>query len=32
MEKIHMYRILMGRLKERDHLEDLSIDEKCFSN
>jgi hypothetical protein len=25
-----LYNILMGRLKERDHLEDLGIDKKCF--
>jgi hypothetical protein len=30
MEKIHKYRILMGRLKERDHLEDLIIDKKML--
>jgi hypothetical protein len=30
MEKIHVYRILMGRLKERDHLEDHGIDEKMI--
>jgi hypothetical protein len=28
MVKIHVYRIFMGRLKERDHLEDLGVDEK----
>jgi hypothetical protein len=30
MEMIHVYRILMGRLKERDHLEDLGIDKKML--
>jgi len=30
MEMIHVYRILMGSLKERDHLEDLGIDEKML--
>jgi hypothetical protein len=30
MEKIHVYSILMGRLKERDHLVDLGIDGKML--
>jgi hypothetical protein len=30
MEMIHVHRLLMGRLKERDHLEDLGMDEKIL--
>jgi hypothetical protein len=30
MGKIHVYKIFMGRLKERGHLEDHGIDEKML--